>query len=109
LNGKVLLVEAGSGCGRGGQGSNGAMWIVRFEGARPVLLATPKQGFNGWLYAVQASASHGLHDIVLGWHMGAFETGLAYFRFDGAHYTQISTAELIPDDDGNSKIVPERK
>jgi hypothetical protein len=29
---KIVLVEAGPGCARGGQGSNGAMWIIRFQG-----------------------------------------------------------------------------
>src|SRR5882757_3302598 len=39
----LLLVEAGRGCARGGQGSNGAMWLIRFDGPNPVLLADPQQ------------------------------------------------------------------
>ena len=69
---KVMLVEAGTGCARGGQGANGAMWVVRFKGDKPILLATPQHDFNGWLYSIQPGVSHGLHDLVLGWHMGAF-------------------------------------
>jgi hypothetical protein len=105
---KVLLMEAGPGCARGGQGANGAMWVVRFKGDKPVLLATPQQKFNGWLYSIQPTVSHGLRDLVLGWHMGASETGLSYFRFDGAFYRPIGAAILTGDADGNAKIVPQK-
>jgi hypothetical protein len=43
---KTILVEAGPGCARGGQGANGAMWIVEFHGSKPILLATPGQNFS---------------------------------------------------------------
>ncbi len=105
---KVMLVEAGTGCARGGQGANGAMWVVRFKGDKPILLATPQHDFNGWLYSIQPGVSHGLHDLVLGWHMGAFETGLSYFRFDGTFYRMIGVASLLADADGNAKIVPQK-
>jgi hypothetical protein len=105
---QVMLVEAGQGCARDGQGANGAMWVLRFEGSKPVLLATPKQRFNGWLYSIQPTASHGLHDLILGWHMSAMETGLGYFRFDGTSYRQIGAADQIADVNGNQKIIPNR-
>ena len=104
-----MLVEAGMGCARGGQGSNGAMWVVRFKTKKPVLLATPQKDFNGWLYSIQPSTSHGLRDLVLGWHMSAMETGLSYFRFDGRSYRLIGGALLTADADGNAKIIPDRK
>lgn len=107
-NRQMLLVEAGSGCARGGQGANGAMWLIRFDGAdaaTPTILATPKD-FSGWLYSVQPTMSHGCPDIVLGWHMSGAEASLSYFRFDGKSYHLISTASLVSDDDGNQKIVP---
>jgi len=44
---KIVLVEAGNGCARGGQGSNGAMRIIRFQGDKFSFLATPEQQFNG--------------------------------------------------------------
>lgn len=97
----VLLVEAGAGCGRGGQGANGAMWLIRFDGDVPALLASPKGKFGGWLYSIQPSVSHGYHDLVLGWHMSAGEAGLVYFRFDGKSYIAIGAA--TESDDG---IVP---
>ena len=106
---KTMLVEAGPSCARGGQGSNGAMWVLRFEGQKPVLLASPKQKFNGWLYSIQPTSSYGLRDLVLGWHMSAMETGLSYFQFDGKSYRRISTATLMTDADGNAKIVPDLK
>ena len=106
---KTMLVEAGLGCARGGQGTNGAMWVLRFEGQKPVLLATPKQEFNGWLYSIQPTGSHGLRDLVLGWHMGAMETDLSYFQFDGKFYRLIDTAKLTADADGNGRIVPDPK
>jgi hypothetical protein len=102
----VLLVEAGAGCGRGGQGANGAMWLMRFDGAKPKLLASPKDGFSGWVYSVEPSLSHGYHDVVLGWHMGARNAGLTYFRFDGTVYKLAGTALIEFDDDGNGKITP---
>lgn len=105
----VMLVEAGPGCARGGQGANGAMWVVRLEGAKPVLLATPRQSFNGWLYSIQPTTSHGLRDLVLGWHVSSRETGLSYFRFNGTSYRWIGTATLQGDADGNAKITPSRK
>jgi hypothetical protein len=101
----VALAEAGMGCGRGGQGANGAMWVIRLSGAAPKLLATPDQ-FSGWLFRVQPTLSHGYPDIVLGWHMSAREAPLSYFRFDGKRYRRIGSATLKSDDDGNSKIVP---
>jgi len=105
----VMLVEAGPGCARGGQGANGAMWVVRLEGAKPVLLATPRQSFNGWLYSIQPTTSHGLRDLVLGWHVSSRETGLSYFRFNGTSYRWIGTATLQGDADGNAEITPSRK
>jgi hypothetical protein len=101
----LVLAEAPAGCARGGQGANGAMWIIRFDGATPTLLATPKE-FSGWLFCVQPAMSHGYPDIVLGWHMSAAEAGLTYFRFDGKSYRSIGTAELQSDGGENQKIVP---
>jgi hypothetical protein len=106
---KTMLVEAGPGCARGGQGSNGAMWVVRFTDQKPLLLATPKQEFNGWLYSIQPTTNHGLRDLVLGWHMSAMETDLSYFQFDGKSYRLIGTAQLTADADGNARIVPDPK
>ena len=106
---QVLLVEAGPGCARGGQGSNGAMWLIRFNGDTPVLLASPSADFSGWLYTVQPTVSHGYHDVVLGWHMSAREADLSYFRFDGKLYRCIATATITWDDDGKGTITPKVK
>jgi hypothetical protein len=107
LSGKqsLVLAEAPAGCARGGQGANGAMWVIRFDGDKPALLAVPKD-FNGWLFSVQPTMSHGCPDIVLGWHMSGSEAGLVYFRFDGKSYHSIGTAKLETDDQENRKIVP---
>jgi len=104
-NRQMLLVQAGRGCARGGQGANGAMWIIRFDGDASTLLATPKE-FSGWLFSIQPTLSHGYPDIVLGWHMSAFESNLSYFRFDGKSYHLIGTASLQADDQESEKIVP---
>lgn len=103
---KTILVEAGPGCGRGGQGANGAMWIVEFQSSKPTLLATPAQGFNGWLYSIQHNSQSDYDDIVLGWHMGAAEAGLSYFRFNSSSYKPIASATLKLDDDGTGTIIP---
>jgi hypothetical protein len=104
----LVLAEAPAGCARGGQGANGAMWVIRFNGDTPALLATPKE-FSGWLFSVGPSSSHGYPDIVLGWHMSAMEASLSYFRFDGKSYHMIGTAKLQSDDEENLKIVPNPK
>jgi len=101
----VFLVEAGRGCARGGQGANGAMWIIQFNGATPVLLASPDNEFQGWLYSIPPTTSHGYKDIVLGWHMGAGEADHTYFRFDGKSYAAISHGTAIAGEDGQPKIV----
>jgi hypothetical protein len=105
---QIVLVSAGSGCARGAQGSNGAMWIIRFQGEKLLLLATPQQRFNGWLYSIQQPTSHGLRDLVLGWHMGGGETPLplSYFRFDGTSYRRIGAAIKTTNEDGIEKITP---
>jgi hypothetical protein len=102
----VVLVEAGAGCARGGQGANGAMWLVRLDSPRPVFLATPQDGFSGWLYTVQPTSSHGYRDIILGWHMSGREFGLSYFRFDGKTYRTVGTADAVFDDDEKLTITP---
>jgi hypothetical protein len=103
---RIVLVEAGTGCARGGQGSNGAMWIIRFQGDKFSFLATPQQQFNGWLYSIQQTTSHGFRDLVLGWHMSAGQNDLSYFRFDGKSYQRIGTATHLTDEDGAEKIIP---
>jgi hypothetical protein len=65
-----------------------------------VLLASPDNDFNGWLYSIQPSISHGYHDLVLGWHMGASDTILTFFQFDGESYNSVSRAENLCDDKG---------
>ena len=103
-NRNTILVEAVSGCARGGQGSNGAMWLVRFDSETAVFLATPKMSFNGWLYGLPHTTSHGYRDIVVGWHMSAFESELSYFRFNGRSYRRISSATELFDENGNGTI-----
>jgi hypothetical protein len=105
---EVVLAEAPAGCARGGQGANGAMWVIRFDEARATLLATP-EAFSGWIFAVLPTMSHGYPDIVTGWHMSAAEAGLSYMRFDGRLYRSIGGAKLVTDDEQNRKIVPEDK
>jgi len=82
------------------------MWLILFRGGIPTLIASPKLGFSGWLFAIQPTASHGLCDIVLGWHMGARESGLNYFRFDGNTYQSVGSATLTFDENENGKIEP---
>ncbi len=86
---KVLLI---SGCFHGGSGGGGPIWLVRMAGGVPILLASPEAEFNGWIYSIQPSVSHGYHDLVLGWHMSAEEAILTYFQFDGTSYISVSRA-----------------
>jgi len=103
---RIVLVEAGAGCARGGQGANGAMWVLNFHGDEFTFIATPRSKFNGWLYSIQQTSSHGFRDLVLGWHMSARETELTYFRFTGKSYQAIGQANYFTDGNGSGKIIP---
>jgi hypothetical protein len=92
----IVFVSPGSGCLRGGQGSNASLWLVDTSSDHPHMIATPDHGFEGWGVAIQPHISHGLHDIVARWHMSAFETRLAYLRFDGSLYRVISRRTQVP-------------
>jgi hypothetical protein len=98
---KVVLVEAGEGCARGGQGSNGAMWLVSLDSGKPRIVASPKDGFSGWIFTIRAREPY--PDVVLGWHMGADESYLNYLRFDGKRYRVLGHGALEGDSD---KIIP---
>src|SRR5260370_23066011 len=54
----ALILEAGAGCARGGQGANGGMGGVRFAGDRISILGTPQQEFGGRLYSGQPDTNH---------------------------------------------------
>ncbi len=90
----ILLVSAGPGGCRGGQGSNGALWLVRHERAGWEVLASPEDGFSGWGLGVQPHGSRGFPDLVVGWHLGADDFSLSYFRFNGHHYRRVSGMEF---------------
>jgi hypothetical protein len=82
------------------------MWVIRFQGDEFSFLATPQERFNGLLYSIQETSRHGFLDLVLGWHMSAFETNLSYFRFDGTCYQLIGAATQLTDEDNVEKIIP---
>ena len=83
------------------------MWLVEFERGAPVILAGPSQAFEGFLFSIEPATSKGYRDVVAGWHISAWVTGLSYFRFDGTSYRLISRARVISDERGNHKVVPE--
>lgn len=105
-NHETVLVQAGPGCLRGGQGSNGAMWIFQLNRRGVTMLVSPAEDFGGYIYSVQTTASKGYRDIVRGWHLSASEASLAYFRFDGAQYRKLSQATARRDNNGKEGIVP---
>ena len=91
--GNILLInEDGTECANPGTGGGGGMWLVRLDGDVPTLLASPKDDFNGWIYSIQPSVSHGYRDVALGWHMAAGMATLSYFRFNGKSYVSVSRA-----------------
>lgn len=104
---RAILAEAGPGCARGGQGSNGAMWLIRFGQSTPILLAGPEQGFEGFLFSIEPPAANGYRDVVVGWHRSAGETGVSRFRFDGVRYRLIGRARIKDDDDGHPRVIPD--
>jgi len=106
---ETILVEAGSGCASGGQGINHVMWIVQLADGKTTVLASPADHFSGYLFSVRPSTGSGYKDIVLGWHMVASQINLAYFRFEGTHYRELSTAILRWNDSGHRIITPDDK
>lgn len=83
--GHFTLAEAGPGCARSGQGANGAMWILRWDAGKPVVMGD----LDGWFDVVLPEAPHGLHDIAAGWHNSAEEYGLTLYRFNGKRYRLV--------------------
>lgn len=98
----ITLVEAGAGCARGAV--NSAMWLVVWTGAHPHLIASPAN-FSGWFRSIEPGATHGFHDITIGWHMYGSETGITYLRFDGTSYQPISFADVRIGEDGEPRIL----
>jgi hypothetical protein len=85
----IYVVRSGRGCG-GGSG-NAPAWLIDARGEEPRMLAD----IYGWGLGVQQHVSHGLHDFVTGWSMGADEFGLSYYRYDGATYRKVGHREVI--------------
>ena len=92
--GHYTLAEAGVGCARGGQGSNGAMWLLRWDAGKPVVIGD----LDGWLRVVLPEISNGLHDVAVGWHMSAFEYGLTLYRFNGKKYRLVDGTDVHCDE-----------
>ena len=69
--------------------------MVQFKADKLSFLATPQENFNGWLYSIEPTTSHGFQDLVLGWHLSAGEAILSYFRFDGKSYRLLGKAQLL--------------
>jgi hypothetical protein len=96
----TMLIEASVGCGRGTV--NGAMWLIQWHGATPVVLGD----LSGWFYGVLPHQSHGLHDCAAAWHMSAREFSLAINRFDGSQYRTIAAADVTCDEGDNCTAKP---
>ena len=84
-SGHYTLAEAGVGCARGGQGANGAMWLLRWDAGKPVVIGD----LDGWFDGVLPQTTNGLHDVTAGWHNSADEYGLTLFRFNGKRYRLV--------------------
>lgn len=100
---RTILVEGGPACALGGTGGGGPMWLVELHGSSASVLASPKQNFDGWLFSIQPNPRGAYGDIVLGWHMSAFESDLSYFRFNGHSYNRIASATLKFSESGDGK------
>jgi hypothetical protein len=91
---QLIYIVPGTGCTRGGQGSNGGLWLVDLRSGTPRVIASPRLKFNGWGLGVQPHSSHGLRDFVIGWHMGIDELPLTYLRYDGHVYRAVGSVDL---------------
>jgi hypothetical protein len=101
--GHYSLVEAGPGCARSGQGANGAMWIVRWDGSKPVVLSD----LDGSFRAALPQVSHGLHDVAVVWHNSAFDYGLTLYRYNGTKYRLVDGTDVHCDEDASQcRAVP---
>ncbi|WP_419805655.1 hypothetical protein [Terriglobus sp.] len=92
--GHFTLAEAGPGCARSGQGANGAMWLLRWDAGKPVMIGD----LDGWFDTVLPQAASGLHDIAVGWHDSADEFGLTLYRFNGKRYRLVDGTTVHCDD-----------
>ena len=101
---RTVMVTSGPGCARGGLGANGAMWLFDVNRIGAIYLGE----LNGWGPGTLKTSFAGYQDVVTGWHMSAFETGLTYYRFDGKTYWPIDGADAVTDEDGNWKITPSK-
>jgi hypothetical protein len=90
-----LIITAGD-CLNSATG-NGPMWLVRFEGEKPVILAAPSGDFYGFLWSVQPTMTKQYRDLVVAVRQGGWNFDLQYFRFDGVRYQSISKAIAVPE------------
>ncbi len=97
--GHYTLAEAGPGCARGGQGSNGAMWLLRWDAGKPVVIGD----LDGWFDVILPQVSGGLHDVAVGWHNSASEYGLSLYRFNGTRYRLVDGTTVRCDDAGSGQ------
>jgi hypothetical protein len=104
---KTIMAEDTCNCGSPG-GTSGArpMWLVLLRKGRATLLAKSGGDFQGWLFRVVPGRSALYPDLILGWHMSAFESDLTWLRFNGRGYHTISKAKWLrpKDGSGNGRI-----
>ncbi len=72
------------------------MWLLRFEGARPVLLASPADGFIGYVYEAVGEMGSKYGDLVIGMRMGRNRSEL--LSISGLMYEKIGEAKLVRKD-----------
>jgi hypothetical protein len=102
-NTQVIMVQSFTDC------LLGFKWFLYFDGSRPILLATPEQIEEDYIFSIQPRTSHGYRDLVMGHHMSAGETSLAYLRFDGVSYRLIAGAVNEVDESRKMHIMPGNK
>lgn len=105
---RTLFIQAGHACGHTDHDVNGAMWILRpptTANGDLTLIATPEDSFNGALYSIQPTASHGYPDLVVTWVVNPTESDLTYFRYDGRRYQAIGIAKRLTET-GTPRIEP---
>jgi len=66
---------------------NCEVWVIRLNGSKysVILHRTATQTFT-----IQPTLTNGFHDLVLGQHGSATDTGLTLYRFDGSKYRRIA-------------------
>jgi hypothetical protein len=99
-----LVKPDAANCNVSGQGANAAQWIAEIENGHARVLGN----FGGYFSHLEPATFHGLHDVVMAWHLGWQSYSLTYYRYNGTQYQAVATADVEGNENGDRKITPKK-